>query len=125
MDAYVTFLAGILRSVRFGTGESHAKANMARFHFFEEQGAFTRDAKTGRYRVEFEKMRAAVDAWSAKLLTVQGDGDYAEARRVTDEMGVIDPQLGADLKKLDAAHIPVDVRFEQGLDVLGLQAPAP
>jgi hypothetical protein len=124
MDAYVTFLAGILRSVRFGTGESHAKANMARFHFFEEQGAFTRDPATGRYRVEFDKMRAAVDAWSAKLLTVQGDGDYAEAKRITDTMGVIDPQLGADLKKLDAAHIPVDVRFEQGLDVLGLQAPA-
>jgi hypothetical protein len=123
-DAYVTFLAGILRSVRFGAGESHAKANMARFHFFEEQGAFTRDPKTGRYRVEFDKMRAAVDAWSAKLLTVQGDGDYAEAKRITDTMGVIDAQLGADLKKLDAAHIPVDVRFEQGLEVLGLQAPA-
>jgi hypothetical protein len=125
MDAYVTFLAGILRSVRFGTGESHAKANMARFHFFEQQGAFTRDPKSGRYRVEFDKMRAAVDAWSAKLLTVQGDGDYAEAKRVTDTMGVIDPQLGADLEKLDAAKIPVDVRFEQGLEVLGLQDPAP
>jgi hypothetical protein len=124
MDAYVTFLAGILRSVRFGTGESHAKAYMARFHFFDEQGAFTRDPASGRYRVEFDKMRAAVDAWSAKLLTVQGDGDYAEAKRITDTMGVIDPQLGADLKKLDAAHIPVDVRFEQGLDVLGLQAPS-
>jgi hypothetical protein len=69
-------------------------------------------------------MRTAVDAWSAKLLTVQGDGDYAEAKRITDTMGVIDAQLGADLKKLDAAHIPVDVRFEQGLEVLGLQAPA-
>jgi len=124
MDAYVTFLAGILRSVRFGAGESHAKANMARFHFFEEQGAFTRDPATGRYRVEFDKMRAAVDAWSAKLLTVQGDGDYAEAKRITDTMGVVDAQLGADLKKLDAAKIPIDVRFEQGLAVLGLQAPA-
>ena len=121
MDGYVTFLAGILRSVRFGAGESHAKANMARFHFFEQQGAFTRDPKTGRYRVDFDKMRAAVDAWSAKLLTVQGDGDYAEAKRITDEMGVVDAQLGADLKKLDAAKIPVDVRFEQGLEVLGLQ----
>jgi hypothetical protein len=121
MDGYVTFLAGILRSVRFGAGESHAKANMARFHFFEEQGAFTRDPASGRYRVEFDKMRTAVDAWSAKLLTVQGDGDYAEAKRITDGMGVVDAQLAGDLKKLDAAKIPIDVRFEQGLDVLGLQ----
>jgi hypothetical protein len=111
--------------VRFGAGDSHAKANMARFHFFEQQGAFTRDPKTGRYRVEFDKMRAAVDAWSAKLITVQGDGDYAEAKRITDTMGVVDEQLAADLKKLDAAKIAIDVRFEQGLDVLGLQAPAP
>jgi hypothetical protein len=123
-DSYVTFLAGILRSVRFGAGESHAKANMARFHFFEEQGAFTRDPKTGRYRVEFDKMRAAVDAWSAKLLTVQGDGDYAEAKRITDEMGVVDAQLQADLDKLKAANIPVDVSFEQGLGVLGLEGAA-
>lgn len=121
MDAYVTFLAGILRSVRFGAGESHAKANMARFHFFEEQGAFTRDPATGRYRVEFDKMRAAVDAWSAKLLTVQGDGDYAEAKRITDEMGVVDAQLQSDLDKLKAAKIPVDVSFEQGLATLGLE----
>jgi hypothetical protein len=122
MDGYVTFLAGILRSVRWGAGESHAKANMIRFHFFEQAGAFTRDPATGRYRVEFDKMRAAVDAFSAKLLTVQGDGDYAEAKRMTETMGVVDAQLAADLKKLDAAKIPRDVSFEQGLAVLGLQA---
>jgi len=123
MDAYVTFLAGILRSVRFGAGESHAKANMARFHFFEEQGAFTRDPATGRYRVEFDKMRAAVDAWSAKLLTVQGDGDYAEAKPITDNMGVVEGPPGADPNKPDPGGIPIGVRFEQGLKVLGLPAP--
>ncbi len=123
MDGYVTFLAGILRSVRFGAADAHAKANMLRFNFFEQQGAFTRDADTGRYRVEFDKMQAAMNALSAKLLTVQGDGDYATAKQMTDTMGVIGPELAADLKRLDAAKIPVDVTFEQGLDVLGLQAP--
>src|SRR6185295_17602393 len=123
-DAYVTFLAGILRSVRWGASDAHAKANMLRFNFFEEQGAFTRDPATGRYRVEFDKMQAAMNALSAKLLTVQGDGDYATAKQMTDTMGVIGPQLAADLKKLDDAHIPVDITFEQGLDVLGLSAPA-
>jgi len=124
MNAYVTFLAGMLRSVRFGAADAHGKANMLRFKFFEDMGAFTRDAATGRYRVVPAKMDEAVDALSAKLLTVQGDGDYAEAKRITDTMGVVDEQLGANLKKLDAAKIPIDVRFEQGLDVLGLQAPA-
>ncbi len=124
MDHYVTFLAGMLRSVRFGAGDAHGKANMVRFNFFEQQGAFTRDAASGRYRVDAAKMDAAVDALSAKLLTIQGDGDYAAAKQLTDTMGIIGPQLAADLKKLETAGIPVDVTFEQGLKVLGLEADA-
>ena len=119
MDHYVTFLASMLRSVRFGASDAHGKANMIRFNFFAERGAFVRD-RDGRYRVDFDKMRAAMNALSEKLLTVQGDGDYAEAKRMTDTLGVIKPDLAADLAKLKDAHIPIDVRFEQGLDTLGL-----
>ena len=120
MDSYVTFLASMLRSVRFGASDAHGKANMIRFNFFAERGAFVRDAATGRYRVDFDKMHAAMNALSEKLLTVQGDGDYAEAKRMTETMGVIKPDLAADLSKLKDAKIPVDIRFEQGLDTLGL-----
>jgi hypothetical protein len=123
MDNYVTFLAGILRSVRFGASDAHAKANMVRFNFFKQQGAFSRDEASGRYRVDFDKMTAAMNALSAKLLTIQGDGDYAAAKQLTDQMGAVDAQLAGDLKRLDQAHIPVDIRFEQGLDVLGLKTP--
>lgn len=119
-DGYVTFLAGILRSVRFGASDAHGKANMVRFNFFAEQGAFSRDPD-GRYRVDFEKMRAAMNALSAKLLKVQGDGDYAEAKRMTETLGMIKPELAADLGRLKDAKIPVDIRFEQGLGVLGLE----
>jgi hypothetical protein len=124
MDNYVTFLAGILRSVRFGASDAHAKANMVRFNFFKQQGAISRDDTTGRYRVDFDKMTAAMNALSAKLLTIQGDGDYAAAKQLTGQMGNVDAQLAGDLKRLDTAHIPVDIRFDQGLDVLGLEAPA-
>jgi hypothetical protein len=123
MDNYVTFLAGILRSVRFGASDAHAKANMVRFNFFKQQGAFSRDETTGRYRVDFDKMTAAMNALSAKLLTIQGDGDYAAAKQLTEQMGNVGPVLAGDLKRLDQAHIPVDIRFEQGLDVLGLKQP--
>jgi hypothetical protein len=61
-----------------------------------------------------------MNSLSAKLLTVQGDGDYAEAKRMTDALGVIKPELAADLTRLKDAKIPIDIRFEQGLDVLGL-----
>jgi len=120
MDNYVTFLAGIFRSVRFGAADAHGKANMVRFNFFSQMGAFSRDPATGKYRVDADKMREAVKALSAKLLTVQGDGDYAAAKKMTDEQGVIEPQLQADLARLAKDNIPVDVVFDQGLAVLGL-----
>jgi hypothetical protein len=65
-------------------------------------------------------MRAAVKALSAKLLTVQGDGDYATAKKMTDEQGVIEAQLQSDLARLSKDNIPVDIVFDQGLKVLGL-----
>jgi hypothetical protein len=123
MDNYVTFLAGILRSVRFGASDAHARANMVRFNYFKQQGAFTRDDKTGRYRVDFDKMTAAMSSLSAKLLTIQGDGDYDAAKQLTDQLGAADAKLAGDLNRLGEAHIPVDIRFQQGLDVLGLSRP--
>ncbi len=115
MDNYVTFLAGIFRSVRFGASSAHGVANTLRFNFFEEMGAFSRDEDRGTYRVEFEQMRRAVDALSEKILRLQGEGDYDGASRFVDEMGSIGEQLQADLDRLEAAAIPVDVVFEQGL----------
>ena len=120
MDYYVTFMAGIFRSIRFGAASAHGKANMVRFNFFEEQGAFVRDPETGTYRVDADRMTAAMTELSRVLLTLQGDGDYEGARELTETMGVIGEQLQADLDRLTTAGIPVDITFRQGLAQLGL-----
>ena len=121
MDNYVTFLASIFRSVRFGAADAHGTANMVRFNFFEEEGAFTRDADTGLYRVNFDKMQQAMTDLSRLILTIQGDGDYARAKELLETKGVIDAQLQKDLDRLAAANIPVDVTFVQGREVLGIK----
>ena len=115
---YVTFLAGIFRSVRFGAASAHGRANMVRFNYFREQGAFSRDEATGRYRVDFEAMREAVAGLSELILTLQGDGDYEGVAQLMEERGVVPPELQADLDRLDAAGIPRDIIFEQGVSVL-------
>ncbi len=120
-DNYVTFLAGIFRSVRFGASSAHGKANMIRFNFFKNTEAFTRDEATGAYSANIDRMREAITALSRLLLTLQGDGDYSGARQLVTKKGVIGDQLAADLERLAQAGIPVDIVFEQGLDVLGLQ----
>jgi hypothetical protein len=115
-DNMVTFLAGLFRSVRFGASDAHGRANMATFNFFADRGAFTRLAD-GTYRVDFPKTRAAMAALSAKILTLQGDGDYAGVQAFMRDLGVVRPQLKADLAALGSAKIPVDIVFEQGMAV--------
>jgi hypothetical protein len=117
MDNYVTYLAGIFRSVRFGASNAHGRANLAQFGYFQKMGAFTRTSGGG-YRVDFEKMRTAVDSLSAKILKLQGDGDYDGVMAYLPKAGEMDPTLSADLGRLASADVPVDIVFEQGMDAL-------
>ena len=120
MDNFVTFMAGIFRSVRFGAASAHGKANMMRFYYFQEAGAFTRDEATGTYRVDFEKMKAAMLGLAGEILKIQGDGDYAAAQKELEENGFIREELQKDLDRIGDAGIPRDIVFEQGPEVLGL-----
>ena len=120
MDNYVTFLAGIFRSVRFGASSAHGRANMIRFNYFSDAGAFTRDEATGTYRVNRDAFEAAIKSLSEHLLVLQGDGDYNKVAEFVEAKGSVSPQLQADLDHLAAASIPVDIVYKQGKDVLGL-----
>ena len=111
MDNFVTFTAGIFRSCRFGASDAHGKANMLEFNFFEDAGAFTRNPETGKYTVNFDKMYDAMIASVELILTTQGDGNYETAKKLVETKGVIRPQLQADLDRINASGIPVDIVF--------------
>jgi hypothetical protein len=119
-DYYTTFMTSVFRSIRFGASSAHGKANMVRFNFFLEQGAFIRDTETGKYRVDYGKMESAMTELSRLLLTLQGDGDYEGAADLTETKGVISALLQNDLDRLTHAEIPVDITFQQGVAELGL-----
>lgn len=120
MDNFVTFMAGIFRSVRFGAASAHGESNMMRFYYFQETGAFTHDETTGTYRVDYEKMKQAMFDLSNKILMIQGDGDYEAAGTWIKENGFIGEALQKDLDRIGEAGIPRDIVFEQGAEVLGL-----
>ncbi|MEZ5082375.1 MAG: hypothetical protein R2750_02815 [Bacteroidales bacterium] len=119
MDNYVTFMAGIFRSVRFGAASAHGKANMVRFNYFLEKGAF-RTNETGKYVVDMEKMIEASEQLTQMILKIQGDGDYEAAKILIAEQGIIKSGLQVELDRLSDAGIPVDIVFEQGPEVVGL-----
>jgi hypothetical protein len=115
-----TFVSSTFRSIRFGASSAHGRANVARFNFFQEMGAFQRDEASGTYRVDFDKTLEAMNTLSEKILTFQGDGDYDGVVAFMEEYGSIRPQLQTDLNRLAEAGIPVDIVYEQGVEVLGL-----
>ena len=118
-DYFVTFLAGILRSVRFGASSAHGQANMIAFNYFAENGAFEKTER-GRYKVNVVKMEQAMNGLSELILTLQGNGDYNGVKKLYADKGTIHSDLQQDLDVLKTKNIPVDVIFEQGLNMLGL-----
>jgi hypothetical protein len=112
-DNYVSFLASLFRSIRFGASSAHGRANVAAFNFLAEHGAFARGAD-GKYRMDFPQMEQGITTLARTILVLQGDGDYAGVGAFQDRYGQIGSQLRADLDRLSTRGIPVDIVFEQG-----------
>ena len=118
-DYMTTFMASIFRSIRFGAASAHGRANMLRFNYFKEKEAFIRN-DNGTYTLNYDKITQAMNDLSALILKLQGDGDYDAVEKLMKEKGSISHQLQKDLDRLVEKNIPVDITFEQGVDVLGL-----
>lgn len=116
MDNYVTFLAGIFRSCRFGAASAHGKGNMMQFEYFKQTGAFNR-SDDGLYSVNFDKMKDAVISSVQLILKIQGDGDYDALKKLIESDGNIKPELQKDLDRINSAGIPVDIVFSKGFDI--------
>jgi len=108
-----------LRSVRFGAASSHGKANMMCFNYFENAGAFERD-ENGQFVIDFDKAYQAMNSWAELIIVTQGTGNFDFAKQYRSEHGGITETLQADLDRINSAGIPRDIRFHQGLKVLGL-----
>jgi hypothetical protein len=118
-DAFVTFIAGILRSVRFGATEAHGIANMMCFNYLQDNGAFTRN-EAGKYVIDVNKAEEAMKSWAAMILKVEGEGDIEFAKSYSAKNGKIRADLQKDLQTIRTHNIPRDIRYNQGLKALGL-----
>ena len=105
-EYYASYLAGNFRTLRFGTGESHGKAEMMEFNFLYERGAYKRD-KQGRYYVDYAKMPDAIAALAKELLEIEATGDRKRAEALLDKYDTMPAHLTTSLKKV--SHLPVDI----------------
>ncbi|KAN0050734.1 hypothetical protein ACTA71_003882 [Dictyostelium dimigraforme] len=114
MDNYVSYIAGIFRSVRFGSSNAHARANTLNFNFLHKYGAFEKNKTTNYFSVNFDKMKVAIPKLVNHIVVIQGNGDKNAAQNWINEMG----NLNKDEVIIDYSGIPTDIIFKQGLNLL-------
>ena len=115
-EIYVSYVAGIFRTLRFGAGEPHGRAEMMEFNYLLERKALAQNGD-GRYVVEFSTMPAAIESLAAKLLAFEAQGDRAGAEAWFVKYDVMPAALNKVLET--TSDIPVDVvpEFELSKEV--------
>jgi hypothetical protein len=103
---YASYTAGIFRTLRFGTGEAHGRAEMMEFNYLVEQGAI-KQGPDGKYAVDYRAMPVAIASLAEKLLTLEATGDSAGAEAWLAKYDVMPESLTKALA--GTGNIPVDV----------------
>lgn len=103
----VSYLGGIFRTIRFGTGEAHGKAAIVSLNFLMERGAIRFDRASGRYAIEFGKIDEAITQLTQELLLIEAEGDYARAQRLAEQYGATPDFVRASLRSLE--DLPIDL----------------
>ncbi|MBI3193250.1 MAG: hypothetical protein HYZ34_02140 [Ignavibacteriae bacterium] len=104
---YVTYLAGIFRSVRFGIKEAHGRGMALQFNYLIDEGAITFNPATKKFSVDFGKMKKAATKLTGEIMTIQAEGNYQKAKHLLDTYAVIRPEMQSVLDTL--TDVPVDI----------------
>ncbi len=110
---YISYVAGILRTVRFGVGEAHGRAEMMEFNYLAERGVIGRDGNSGRYGIDLAAMPGAIGDLSRELLTQEASGDRARTEAWFARYGAMPSGLAQALEAAD--DVPVDIDPESPL----------
>ena len=103
---YTTYLASAFRTLRFGLNDAHGRGMAIQFNYLMDKGAFLQNAN-GTFSVDVAKMKAAISDLDHDLLTIEAEGNYAGAKKLLDELGVMRPALRKALDSLEG--IPTDI----------------
>jgi hypothetical protein len=104
-EYYVSYVADMFRTVRFGTGEAHGRAEMMEFNYLSSQKAII--SSGGRYQVDFAAMPSAVERLAKELLEQEATGDRARADAWFKTYGTMPPALQQAIAA--ARDVPIDV----------------
>ena len=107
---YTTFLASAFRSIRFGVNEAHGKGIAIQLNtLIDQRGVVV--ASDGTFKVDADRIKEGVAGLTRDIMTIQAMGDYAAAKAMLEEMGVVRPPVQAVLDKLTGVPVDIAPRF--------------
>jgi len=107
---YVTYLASMFRSIRFGLTEAHGRGVAIQLNYFLDNGGVI-VAADGTFGVDAAKFRQNVTDLTRDLMTMQAVGDYAAAKQLLDKYANIRPPSQAVFDKLKTVPVDIEPRF--------------
>ena len=107
-EIWVTFLAGIFRSVRFGINEAHGGGNAIIYNYILENGGYQFDHSSIKVKVNFDKVYPALKQLANIVLTIQATGDYQKAKQFIEQYAVNSESMKLLEEKLSS--LPVDIK---------------
>jgi hypothetical protein len=106
-ELFTSYVGGLFRTIRFGTAEAHGSAELMEFDYLSEQGVVVRDAATGRYSVNYDKMAPAINSLAKELLEIEATGDRTRAENWFKKYNTVPVDLQNSFKTM--TDIPVDI----------------
>ncbi len=107
-ENYYTFVVDLIRALRFGKLNNYSKANLITLNYFFK----TKAIKIGwdnKIRIQIDKFKTITDSLIRKIIVMQGNGDYKQAKSFIKQYNYIPPELYNLLQKVNSKHIPVDI----------------
>jgi hypothetical protein len=103
-----TYVAGLIRPMRYGTSEAHGKGAAMQYRYLRDKGAIVWDPQAKRFRIDEAKIDGAIRDLVGEIVRRQGDGDYAGTKAFLDRWGAFDAESQQVIGTM--THIPVDIR---------------
>jgi len=105
-DAMVTYLAGLFRSMRFGSQSAHGVANFMQFRYLLANGGIEKTAD-GHFTFNQERFFEVATELARTVLELQAKGDYNKAAELVKNYGSATPEIMKEFERIKS--VPRDI----------------
>jgi len=110
-EQYVTYVAGLFRSIRFGVEEAHGLANLIQLNFLRMNKVIDYDARTNTYAVDTNRFFKVIKELTRIVLTIEAHGNYAEANNLIEKYGQLKSETSDSIERLNEIPTDLDLNF--------------